>query len=91
MSKKWLNATFSSFYGFCLSLTLPGGKTRKVRKPDVSIRSDVHAVRAGIKLKGQPLLNNPGFIDRLRAVHTALYLYQNKPFFGSMISVMIYT
>ena len=60
MSKKWLNATFSSFYGFCLSLTLPGGKTRKVRKPDVSIRSDVHAVRAGIKLKGQPPLNNPG-------------------------------
>ena len=24
------------------------------------IRSDVHAVRAGIKLKGQPPLNNPG-------------------------------
>ena len=28
--KKWLNATFSSFHGFCLSLMLPGGKTRKV-------------------------------------------------------------
>ena len=28
--KKWLNATFSSFRGFCLSLMLPGGKTRKV-------------------------------------------------------------
>ena len=25
----------------------------------VFIRSDVHAVRAGIKLKGQPPLNNP--------------------------------
>ena len=33
LSKKWLNATFSSFYGFCLSHLLPGGKTRKVRKP----------------------------------------------------------
>ena len=67
MSKKWLNATFSSFYGFCLSLTLPGGKTRKVRKPDVSIRSDVHAVRAGIKLKGQPPLNNPAFFRQAKA------------------------
>ena len=33
VSKKWLNATFSSFHGFGLSLMLPGGKTRKVRKP----------------------------------------------------------
>ena len=36
MSKKWLNATFLSFtqfYGFCLSHSLPGGKIRKVRKP----------------------------------------------------------
>ena len=64
-SKKCLVATFSSFYGFCLLLMLPGGKTRKVRKPDVSIRSDAHAVRAGIKLKGQPPLNNPGVFDRL--------------------------
>ena len=33
LSKKWLNATFSSFYGFHLSHSLPGGETRKVRKP----------------------------------------------------------
>ena len=39
VSKKWLSAAFSSFYGFCLSLKLPGGKTRKVRKPE-----DFHAV-----------------------------------------------
>ena len=39
VSKKWLFATFSSFYGLCLSLKLPGGKTRKVRKPE-----DFHAV-----------------------------------------------
>ena len=29
------------------------------QNPKVFIRSDVHAVRAGIKLKGQPPLNNP--------------------------------
>ena len=49
-SKKWLNATFLTD---CENLW-------------AFIRSDAHAVRAGIKLKGQPPLNNPGFIDRLR-------------------------
>ena len=29
------------------------------------IRSDAHAVRAEIKLKGQPPLNSPGVFDRL--------------------------
>ena len=43
-SKKWLNATFLTD---CENLW-------------VFIRSDAHAVRAGIKLKGQPPLNNPG-------------------------------
>ena len=33
VSKKWRNATFSSFHRFCLSHQLPGGKTCKVRKP----------------------------------------------------------
>ena len=33
LSKKWLNAAFLSFYGFRLSHSLPGGETRKVRKP----------------------------------------------------------
>ena len=57
MPKKWLNATFSSFHGFCLPL--PGGKSRRYENLWVFIRSDVHAVKAGIKLKGQPPLNNP--------------------------------
>ena len=30
LSKKWLNDTFSIFYGFRLSHLLPGGETRKV-------------------------------------------------------------
>ena len=33
LSTKWLVATFLSFSGFRLSHSLPGGKTRKVRKP----------------------------------------------------------
>ena len=33
LSKKWLNATFSSFYLFHISHLLPGGETRKARKP----------------------------------------------------------
>ena len=51
MSKKWLCATLLSFYGFCPSLTLTGSKARKIRKPEVFIRSDAHAVRAGISLR----------------------------------------
>ena len=48
-----------AFFVFCLSLTLPGGKTRRVRKPTVFIRFDVHAVKAGINFKGLRPLNNP--------------------------------
>ena len=33
MSKKWRNATFSNIHRFCLSHSLPGGKTCNVRKP----------------------------------------------------------
>ena len=64
VSKKWLNATFSSFHGFCLSHSLPAAKPAKYENPKVFIRSDVHAVRAGIKLKGQPPLNNPRFYQQ---------------------------
>ena len=63
MSKKWLNATFSSFHGFCLPL--PGGKSRRYENLWVFIRSDVHAARAGIKLKGSRPVTTPWFIDRL--------------------------
>ena len=48
-SKKCLNATFLTD---CENLW-------------VFIRSDAHAVRAEIKLKGQPPLNSPGVFDRL--------------------------
>ena len=59
LSKKWPNATSSSFFGFCLSHTLPGGKTRKVRKPSVFIRFDAHVVKAGIKIRGCGPLSTP--------------------------------
>ncbi|MDD6721606.1 MAG: hypothetical protein PUE24_04905, partial [Clostridiales bacterium] len=35
----------------------------------VFIRSDVHAVKAGIKLKRQLPLNNPKVFDRLRSIN----------------------
>ena len=40
-------------------------KQLKYENLKVFIRSDVHAVRAGIKLKGSRPLTTPGFIDRL--------------------------
>ena len=49
VSKKWLPATFSIL---CENLK-------------VFIRSDVHAVRAGISLKGCRPLTTPGLFDRL--------------------------
>ena len=56
---------FFEFYGFCLSHSLPGGKTERYENLKVFIRSDVHAVRVGIKLKGQPPLNNPRVFRQL--------------------------
>ena len=59
MSKKWLNATFSSFYLFRISHLLPGGETRKARKPPGFIRSDAHVVRAGLNIRGfGPMVNH---------------------------------
>ena len=49
VSKKWLNATFLTL---CENLK-------------VFIRSDVHAVRAGICLRGSRPLTTPGVFDRL--------------------------
>ena len=59
MSKKWLNATFLSFTGFASRIRSRAAKVARYENLWVFIRSDVHAVRAGIKLKGQPPLNNP--------------------------------
>ena len=69
VSKKWLNATFSSFHGFCLSHSLPAAKPAKYENLKVFIRSDVHAVKAGIKFKRQLPINNPKVFDRLRSIN----------------------
>ena len=45
---------------------LPGGKTRRVRKPSVFIRFAVHAAKAGMNIRGCAPLSTPG--GRLRAV-----------------------
>ena len=62
-----------AFFVFCLSLTLPGGKTRRVRKPPVFIRFDVHAVKAGINLRGCGPLTTLGAFGGKKAV-SALYI-----------------
>ncbi len=50
--KKVAERHFFEFCGFCLSLTLPGGKTRKVRKPLGFHPFDAHVVRAGLNIRG---------------------------------------
>ena len=65
MSKKWLNATFLSFTGFASRIRSRAAKPARYENLKVFIRSDVHDVRAGIKLKGQPPLNNPRVFDTL--------------------------
>ena len=59
MSKKWLNATFGIFTGFAYRSRSRAAKPARHENLEVFIRSDVHAVIAGIKLKGQAPLNNP--------------------------------
>ena len=65
VSKKWLNATFLSLTGFASRSRSRAAKPAKYENLWVFIRSDVHAVRAGIKLKGRRPLTTPWFIDRL--------------------------
>ena len=38
------------------------------------IRSDMHAVRAGIKLKGRPPLNNPRVYRQAEAAHRPFFV-----------------
>ena len=51
------------FFGFCLSHSFPGGKTRREEKPPVFIRFDVHAVKAGINLRGCGPLTTLSFLE----------------------------
>ena len=46
----------------------PGGKTRRVRKPPVFIRFDVHVVKAGINLRGCDPLTTLGAFGGRKAV-----------------------
>ena len=68
--KKWLNATFSSFHGFCLSLMLPGGKTCEVRKPE-----GFH--RVSKKWLNATFLSFTGFASRIRSRAAKPAKYEN--------------
>ena len=65
VSKKWLNATFLSFTGFASRIRSRAAKVAKYENLWVFIRSDVHAVRAGLNIRGSGPLSTPRFIDRL--------------------------
>ena len=57
------------FFGFCLSHSFPGGKTRREEKPPVFIRFDVHAVKAGINLRGCGPLTTLSFLEAAPAAN----------------------
>ena len=61
VSKKWLNATFLSFTGFASRSRSRAAKPAKYENLWGFIRSDVHAVRAGLNIRGCGPLSTPGF------------------------------
>ncbi len=80
LSKKWLNATFSSFTGFAYRIRSRAAKPAKYENLWVFIRSDAHVVRAGLNISGCGPLSTPGFFDRLkgRLKMTALWINMAK-------------
>ena len=68
VSKKWLNATFSSFFHPVLAPMARSAPNAKNENLWVFIRSDAHVVRAGLNIRGCGPLSTPGFFDRLSAV-----------------------
>ena len=69
VSKKWLNATFSSFFHPVLAPMARSAPNAKCENLLVFIRSDAHVVRAGLNIRGCGPLSTPGFFDRLAIIH----------------------
>ncbi len=67
VSKKWLQATFLNFTGFASCISSRAAKVARYENLWVFIRSDVHAVKAGTKLKELPPLNNPGVFRQVES------------------------
>ncbi len=65
LSKKWLNATFSSFFHPVLAPMARSAPNAKYENLWVFIRSDAHVVRAGLNIRGCGPLSTLGFFDRL--------------------------
>ena len=66
LSKKWLNATFSSFFHPVLAPMARSAPNAKYENLWVFIRSDAHVVRAGLNIRGCGPLSTLGFFDRLK-------------------------
>ena len=65
VSKKWLNATFSSFFHPVLAPMARSAPNAKNENLWFFIRSDAHVVRAGLNIRGCGPLSTPGFFDKL--------------------------
>ena len=64
VSQKWMQSISARVFRVLPLAALPGGKTRRVRKPSVFIRFAVHAAKAGMNIRGCAPLSTPG--GRLR-------------------------
>ena len=72
LSKKWLNATSSSFFHPVLAPMARSAPNAKYENLWVFIRSDAHVVRAGLNIRA---LINPGvFRQTVRNAYAALFL-----------------
>ena len=78
VQKKWPNATFRVFTGFASRISSRAAKPARYENLEVFISSDVHAVRAGIKLKGQPPLNNSRVFRHSGIWHKQVLLEDNS-------------
>ena len=73
LSKKWLNATFSSFFYPVLAPMARSAPNAKYENLWVFIRSDAHVVRAGLNIRGCGPLSTPGFFDSLKKSPAGLF------------------
>ena len=82
LSVKWQSHFTEGFRVLPLT-SFPGGKTRRVQKPSVFIRFDVHAVRAGINIRECAPLSTPGgagsfLFDKLRQLRYNIFKYNTQ-------------
>ena len=92
VSKKWLNATFSSFFHPVLAPMARSAPNAKNENLWVFIRSDAHVVRAGLNIRGCGPLSTPGVIDRLRLFKQPfIYNFRRAFLFSLLLSAFLFS